>query len=76
MSSIVLARHLDQLSVASRQQVVLRVVPLLATPLFVWLTVWLGSPFHPVLTTGLVLLALALLAGRVILNNTVFREFA
>jgi hypothetical protein len=58
MSSIVLARHLDQLSVASRQQVVLRAVPLLATPLFVWLTVWLGSPFHPVLTTGLMLLAI------------------
>jgi hypothetical protein len=58
MSTFAVTRHLDRLALASRQQVVLRAVPLLATPLFVWLTVVLGSPFHPVLTTGLVLLAL------------------
>jgi hypothetical protein len=57
MSAIAFSRYLDQLSVASRQQVVLRAVPLLATPVFVWLTVALGSPFHPVLTVGLLLLA-------------------
>lgn len=57
MSTLAVTRHLDRLSLASRQQVVLRAVPLLATPLFVWLTVVLGSPFHPLLTAALVLLA-------------------
>jgi hypothetical protein len=58
MSMLAVSRQLDRLSLASRQQVVLRAVPLLGTPLFVWLTVVLGSPFHPVLTTVLMLLAL------------------
>jgi hypothetical protein len=57
MSSVALSRHLDRLSVASWQQVLLRAVPLLVTPLFAWVTVALGSPFHPVLTVGLILLA-------------------
>lgn len=56
-TSIAATRFLDRLVLASRQQVLLRVVPLLATPLFVWLTVALGSPYHPLLTIGLVLLA-------------------
>ena len=57
MSSVAVSRYLDRLVLASRQQVGLRAVPLLVTPLFLWLTVELGSPFHPVLSVILVLLA-------------------
>ena len=57
VSTLSVTRHLDRLSLASRQQVLLRAVPLLATPMFVWLTVVLGSPFHPLLTALLMLLA-------------------
>ena len=71
MSPIAFSRYLDHLSVASRQQVVLRAVPVLATPLFVWLTVRLGSPFHPVLTVGLLLLA----AGSALLPDSSVPQF-
>lgn len=48
---------LDRMALSSAQQAVVRVVPLLATPLFVWVSVIAGSPAHPVLSVGLVFLA-------------------
>lgn len=47
----------DRISVASPAQVALRALPLVATVALVWLTVMLGGPVQPVLTTGAVLLA-------------------
>ncbi len=47
----------DRLSLATPGQVVVLVLPLPATASLVWLTVLLGGPVQPVLTTGVLLLA-------------------
>ncbi len=47
----------DRIALATPGQIVVRLLPLPATAALVWLSVLLGGPVQPVLTTGVLLLA-------------------